>query len=520
MRETTCDVLVVGAGVGGCAAALAAAEGGASVVLSEEFAWIGGQLTSQAVPPDENPWIETYGASSSYKTLRNRVRDYYRRNYPLMPVPARESELNPGGGWVSKLCAEPRVFLEALHSMLAPHLASGRIQLLQQHRPVWVDADEGRILSVELACVQTAQFVKVHAQQVIDATETGELLPLSNTAYVIGAEARSETGEPHAADVADPRNQQAVTWCFAAGYDPDGDHVIEKPLQYESWRRFKPDFWPGPLIGWDDLNPVTLQPRRLGLMPGDGDVSMFEYRKIVDHAKYELGTIGESVTLVNWPLNDMFLRPVVDVEEEESVRGLEEARQLSLCLLYWLQTEAPRADGKHGYPGLRLRPELMGTADGLAMAPYIRESRRIKAQYTVVEQDLSPDCRPGEKLAERYPDSVGIGYYRIDLHPSTGGDNYIDVASLPFQIPLRSLVPIETRNLLAGCKNLGVTHITNGCYRLHPVEWAIGEAAGTFAAQCVRLGEDPWAVCQDPDRVDLLQRTLEARGVPLAWPES
>jgi hypothetical protein len=72
--------------------------------------------------------------------------------------------------------------------------------------------------------------------------------------------------------------------------------------------------------------------------------------------------------------------------------------------------------------------------------PYIRESRRISAETTIVEQHVSAACRPGEgpgsERGERYSDSVGIGYYRIDLHPSTGGDNYIDVESLPFRFRL------------------------------------------------------------------------------------
>ena len=83
-----------------------------------------------------------------------------------------------------------------------------------------------------------------------------------------------------------------------------------------------------------------------------------------------------------------------------------------------------------------------------------------------------------QEVSEPFPDSVGVGSYRIDLHPSTGGDNYIDISSLPFQIPLGSLIPRRVENLLPACKNLGTTHITNGCYRLHPVEWGIGEAAG------------------------------------------
>jgi hypothetical protein len=54
---------------------------------------------------------------------------------------------------------------------------------------------------------------------------------------------------------------------------------------------------------------------------------------------------------------------------------------------------------------------------------------------TVTENDVSYAVR-GDRGATRYDDSVGVGMYRIDLHPSTGGDNYIDVASSPFQIPL------------------------------------------------------------------------------------
>src|SRR5262249_5740122 len=160
----------------------------------------------------------------------------------------------------------------------------------------------------------------------------------------------------------------------------------------------------------------------------------------------------------------------------EATKHIERAKQLSFSLLYWLQTAAPRADGGTGWRGLRLRPDIVGTEDGLAKYPYIRESRRIRAEFTVLEQHVGVDARKrsqpdAEKGAEIFKDSVGIGSYRIDLHPSTGGNNYIDIASLPFQIPLGALIPRRIENLLPACKNIGTTHITNGCYRLHPVEW-------------------------------------------------
>jgi hypothetical protein len=210
--------------------------------------------------------------------------------------------------------------------------------------------------------------------------------------------------------------------------------------------------------------------------------------------------------------------PVYGVEPAEAEQHLAGARELSRSFLYWLQTEAPRPDGGAGYPGLRLRGDLLGTSDGLAMRPYIRESRRVRALYTVVEQDLALDLRPDGK-AVRYDDSVGVGSYRIDLHPSTGGDPYIDIASCPFEIPLRALVPVRVGNLLPAAKNIGTTHITNGCYRLHPVEWNIGEVAGSLAAYCLVAGRTPQEVCEDTDLTERFQARLVRDGVELRWPD-
>jgi hypothetical protein len=127
--------------------------------------------------------------------------------------------------------------------------------------------------------------------------------------------------------------------------------------------------------------------------------------------------------------------------------------------------------------------------------------------------------KPREEIAaEPFPDSVGVGSYRIDLHPSSGGRNYIDVSSLPFQIPLGALIPRRVENLLAGAKNLGVTHITNGCYRLHPVEWNIGESAGLVAAYAVRTGNVPRHVRNTPRLREEFQAAIQAQGVEIAWP--
>jgi glycine/D-amino acid oxidase-like deaminating enzyme len=525
MNERQTDILIVGGGLGGVAGAFAALRLGKRVILTEETEWIGGQLTAQAVPPDEHPWIERMGCTASYRRLREGIRDYYRRNYPLLPEPRADPRLNPGMGWVSALCHEPRVALAVMEELLAPYRANRQVEVLQRHHATAVERDGDRVRAVTLEHAETRDEMVIHAPYVLDATELGDLLPLAGVEHVIGAESQSETGEPHAlAGAAQPLDQQAISWCFAMDYLPDEDHTIPKPDDYDFWRGYQAPFWPGPQLGWTDCDPQTLEPRHLAIFdgpPGSAYARDFwHYRRIFYRGHYPTGRYPSDITVVNWPAIDYWLGPIVGVSPEEKQKNLRAARQLSLSMLYWMQTESPRLDGGQGYRGLRPRGDIVGTADGLAQQVYVRESRRIKAELTVLEQHVGVEARGALQGAALFPDSVGIGSYRIDLHPSTALRNYVDIPSWPFQIPLGALIPVRVENLLPANKNLGTTHITNGCYRLHPVEWNIGEAAGALAAYCVERGLTPRQVRNTPEHLHDFQRLLESLlGFELAWPE-
>ncbi len=531
MKQQPIDVLVVGGGTGGCAAARAAASLGLRVVLTEETDWLGGQLTSQAVPPDEHRWIEKFGCTRSYRSFRDGVRAYYRRNYTLSAEARRQAFFNPGRGRVSQLCHEPRVALAVIEEMLAPWVTAGRLEVRLHRKPVAVERRGDRVGEVAFRRLDTGGEETLSARYVLDATELGDLLPLASVEYVTGAESRDETGEPHAVEgPAQPGNVQAITWCFPMAYDPDcpagsDRYRIEKPAGYKRWRRYVPELtpaWSGPMLSWSYTHPITLQPITRVLFPGEEDgvrQAIFPYRQIVAKEHFEGPYPVADVTLVNWPQNDYIEGNLIDSDEETVARCLEEARQLSLSLFYWLQNEAPPADGKgEGYAGLHLRPDLVGTADGLAKYPYIREARRIRAVFTVTENHVGAEAREG-RPAEPFHDSVGIGSYRIDLHPSTGGDNYIDVSSLPFRIPLGALLPQTVENLLPAAKNIGATHISNGCFRLHPVEWNIGEAAGFLAGFALSRNVAPRAVREKGELLGEFQKLLQDRGVELSWPE-
>lgn len=536
MKELQTQILIIGGGVGGCACALSACEAGLKVILTEESDWIGGQFTSQATPPDEHGWIESFGCTKTYRRFREEVRNYYRKIFPLTKEQIENPILNPGNGWVSPLCAEPKVFLAVLEGWLTKHTGKGNLKILRETVSISAETNGDKVQNVTLLDKKTGEEISVKAKYFVDATELGELLPLTKTEFVTGSESSRETGEPSAKEIANPENVQAFSMCFAMSHHEGEDWTIEKPQNYEFWREFVPDLspkWSGKLLSLTGLSPRTLEPVHYNFQPNNEPnkafAGLWTYRRILHKENFVDGAYNSDITLVNYPQIDYLLSDLAETRPLGSVsladntlpKGrvsalkskteiIAEAKQQSLSFLYFLQTEL-------GFKGLKLRIDVVGTEDGLAKMPYIRESRRIKAEFTILEQHVSAKCRPNQNLAEQFHDSVGVGYYRIDLHPTVGGDNYVDVESLPFQIPLGALIPERIENLLAACKNIGTTHITNGCYRLHPIEWNIGEAVGNLLAFCFSKKLEPKQVRNDEKLLREFQNFLVKKGFELEW---
>ena len=85
-----CDVAVIDGGLGGVAAALAAAETGATVLLSEATDWIGGQMTNQSVSARQ---------ASDLAIQRERWRNVCRRSERIVrsaTVPNQPTDVGSG----------------------------------------------------------------------------------------------------------------------------------------------------------------------------------------------------------------------------------------------------------------------------------------------------------------------------------------------------------------------------------------------------------------------------------------
>lgn len=497
-RTLSCDVLVAGGGLGGVAAALAATDLGATVVLTEAEDLLGGQLTTQLVAcPDEHPLVESVGRTRSYARLRGMVRR------------AHGGTSNPGGGWVSRLCATPTDFLLGIEQLLAPAIRSGRLVVLTGHRPVGLVHAQG----VPDATVEGAELLDltgtrttVRAEVTLDATETGDLLCLAGD-WVIGSEGSHAHGEDHAVGPdPDPRAEQSVTWCAALRLEhldrwSDDEAMAAGP----AGTRFSLT-----LDGWDG----TAHAYRFFADGFDGRPPFWSYRRMVrgtgDPVPGTDARVGDVICL-NWAGNDHAASGLV--ADPAETRRL--SRELTADFVRWLRTSCPRDDGGTGYPGLALAPDVAMSEDGLALAPYVRESRRLLRPDALMLHDLAPV--PGSQRARPQPDAVALVWYHADLHPRVGHPGSVYAPTAPAQVPLRCLVHLERDGLLAAGKGIAATQVAAAATRVHPAEWAVGEAAGTCAVVAIARRIAPAALAVDPLGQVQVQRALLERGSPVAW---
>lgn len=518
------DVVIVGASFGGVAAALAAAaDPKVKVVLLEPTQWVGGQATSQGVTRwDEaaQTLTETTGSPQSYRYLRHLIRAEY--NGKRSQAGTEQQYFNPGFARVG-----PPFGNEGHPFAADPGLT--RQVLMTQLQDAGVDVKLG--VTVTGASVQNSAIQSLSAgsdlyvgKVYIDATDVGDLLPLCNIPWVIGAEARSDTGESQAEGSAHPEWIQPITVPIAVQWQPPGeDHRIPQPDNYADIRQRQ---------GFDRIKHGGDGDITVVYHPGQLSDTLFNYRQFIDPANFNDNRAPR--TTLNVGSNDYLAAAIPSNPHSASADDavVAAARAVSIAYVYYLQNDVPRDDGNGtGYPNLMIDTAAFGTADGTAPAAYIRESRRLAKPFVrIVQQDIDAAVYPGPR-AKNFVDSCGIGWYAADVHEgwyATNGQQadaftpnigtpWHGIKTAPFQVPLGSLLTEGLSNFVAGCKNIGATHLTSGAYRVHPVEWAIGEAAGVFAAYCTTQNVAPADAWNNAGRVTAYQSRLLARGTPICW---
>jgi len=514
----TCQVLVVGGGLGGVAAAEDLARAGVSVILTEPTSHLGGQLTAQGLgTPDENRFIEEDPGPGTrhYRALRAQVRDFYARVPGIVPGRAD----NVGVCWVSRVSGEPAAWERAIRDRLAPLAGpSGVRAVLLRHQLLGVSRfpGNGRVSFLDFQDLDTGRITRIGAQFVLDATETGDVLPLAGSPWTVGQEARAIYGEPDAPPEAHPEWVQSFTYCFAVRWTPSGVlPLVPRPDDYDEWRAsgaYSPAYDP------DGRGPV--QYKMFGYAP-NASGPFWSYRRLVAASSFRGDpAYAQDVSLINWSGNDFRGESFLGKSAAEQVRILTRARGFAQGFLYWLQTECPRDEGGAGYPEIQPAPDVLG-ADGFAPAPYVRESRRLLAAGTLTENDMRPDDGngPARTTAPAPFDSAGIAFYPIDIHPALGEPPLL-IRTLPYHLPLGAFIARSgPPNVLPAAKDFGASRLAAASARTHPAEWECGEIAAHLALFCLARDVDPAQVRAAPALLAAYQAGLEADGITTRWEE-
>jgi hypothetical protein len=472
------DLVVVGATPAGIAAALNAARYGHTVLLAEEYAQVGGLMTSGLSFTD---FISYEVLGGTFLDYTRRVEAYYAEKYG---TGSEQHQASHGG-----IHAEPHVTLKIFQQMLGEYdqiTTRTNLRLTDVAYRTGVDSAK-TIQLVSLADTQTGDTLAVRGRVFIDATYEGDLAARAGADYWVGRESREEYGEflagkifyrygvilPGSNGTADEKIQ-AYNFRPIMTDDPANRMLVPKPSGYrrEDYVGIAQVLQEGKVSrvfvekGNDGLFRTQLLPNR------KADVND------IKNAPVRMALLGENYA---YPEGDAATRAAI----------IERHRNHLLGMLYFVQNDAavPERFRTEARQWGLAKDEFVDTGH-FPSRLYIREARRIRGHYVFTQNDIR--TIDNTLITRPKKDAIAIGDYALNCHgvaPATlhpdvadGDFNYIPA---PFQIPFGVIVPLGFDNLLVPVA-VSASHVGFSGLRLEPTWTALGQAAGIAAHVALR----------------------------------
>ena len=429
MREY--DVLVVGGGNAGCAAAIAAARTGARTLLVERYGFLGGTATASMV----GPWMTFH--SGEDRIVGGIAQEIVER---LVARGGSPGHIRDASDYVPTITPfDPEIHKALLFDMMREN----NVALLLHAWFLDALSEDGRVIGARFATV--AGIREVRARRTIDATADAYVAASAGVATQQG-DARGRV--------------QPASLMFRLS------HVDRNALA--AYVRQKPDQMRTSLKAHertaDQLSAVA------------GLYELWE-------AARERGDVTVPRELVSFfasPYDDevtVNMTRVVDVDPldpDDLTRAEVEARAQVMQLVAFFRRDVP------GFANARLA--ATGTQIG------VRESRRIVGAYTLTADDVL-QARAFDDAVARSAYPIDIHNPR-----GSGTTTHRLPAGASYEIPYRCLVPQAVDDLLVAGRCISTTHEALASTRLTPTVMTLGQAAGTAAALSLREHVAPRAL--------------------------
>lgn len=483
------DVVVVGAGPSGVAAAIQAAKMGEHVALLERTDWIGGQMTAAGVGTmDEGDTVVR--KTGIYADFIKRVTAFY----------AARGKTNQTCYYdVKSFCVDPQVGQTVLRQMLATQ---------NKNLDVLTDMNVTSVLKKDNTVTGVVANNKTYTSKVlIDADEYGDVLAQAGAAYRLsnGTSTSPAKGNPCVQSItevpvikyyadgvpeklkftqAPPGYSQKIVEHFAYFLKKNGNNFFDvkgvRGLSFKSYTasRGLPD-----LSNTQDYN----------VLQEDGH----------DITRTSLNTGND------YPMEGSLSSKFIS-DPKYRAQAICDAKLLSVQLMYYIQHDLGETDWSiaddEGYDTSYNKQNHCANLKGfeafedlMPQEPYVREGRRLIGTQTLTGDQLQFTYEHGSHTP-RFSDSVAVGYYPMDLHSCyqeiepafDSGDNlWRSGAGGAFEIPMGVMIPQTVDGLLAAEKNISVSRYAEGAIREQPVAMATGQAAGALAALAAKQHTQP-----------------------------
>jgi hypothetical protein len=426
MREV--DVLVVGGGNAGCAAALAAARTGARTMLVERYGFLGGTATAAMV----GPWMTFH--SGTERIIGGIAQEIVER---LTALGGSPGHIHDSSDYVPTITPfDPEIHKALLFDLMRE---SG-VQLLLHALVVGTERDAGgAVRGSTFATVGGMRTIR--AQRTIDATADAFVAADAGCTLQQG----DERGRVQPSSLMFRLSH--VDMAAVAAY------VRDHPDQMRT-----------------SLPPSQRTAGALTAVAG-----LYELWHAAQHDGIDIPRELVSFFISPYPdevtVNMTRVTDIDPLDPDDLTRAEIEARAQAMRLVAFFRERVP------GFAHAR----IAATAAQIG----VRESRRIVGEYTLTREDIL-EARTFDDAIARSAYPIDIH------NPSGSGTTTHRLpAGASYEIPYRCLVPQRIDDLLVAGRCISTTHEALASTRLTPTVMTFGQAAGTAAAMSISANLPP-----------------------------